>query len=642
MTLGRLLFAGVSAIFALVLVGVEAIYVRNAEHYLQQQLEAHAQETATSLALTLGATLGEPDSALAATIVNPVFDRGQFASIRLLTPDGRLLTERHLARQDYDTPAWFRGLFPIEKPRGEALVTSGWKQLGRIEVTLHPAFAYRQLWSVAGETAALLLALYLIALLATRRLLGAILEPLARVERAAIAISNREFVELPQESRTSELRRVVTAMNALSSKVRDAIAQDSARMQRYLREAYQDHVSGQLNYGGFVQRAKTLVHGENEVSAGTLALVALRGVEEMNRARGREVGDALLRALGEVLAREFEGRAPLVGRQDGAAFYAFVPELRVAEATRWMRGVMAEVHASQGMAAAGVVCFSEARPELDELEQWAFSALNQALQSGSDMVLLDFDPEKGAARPIAEWRATIEEALGAHRIAVVAQDVRALPETRVVHREIMLRVVERDGSPVPASSLLPAATRLGLLPRLDLEVLRRMAQLVVAGSDRRTVYALNVSGQSLVDPEYRATLKRLLAQHRMLGAQLAFEVTEYGCSLDPDAAFDFAREVRAAGAQFGIDDLELSATALTLARRLLPTYVKLASAYVHEMSTRGEARAVVESLVAMLRPLEVAVFAKGVEDAGLVQLLAAEGVAACQGYAIAPIEPLGG
>ncbi|MGA8050138.1 MAG: LapD/MoxY N-terminal periplasmic domain-containing protein, partial [Burkholderiales bacterium] len=430
MTLGRLLFAGVSAIFALVLVGVEAIYVRNAQHYLQQQLEAHAQETATSLALTLGAMLTEPDAALAATVVNPVFDRGQFESIRLVSPEGRLVTERRLARRDYDTPAWFRGLFPIARPHGEALVSSGWKQLGRVEVTLHPAFAYRQLWSVAGETAALLLALYAMALLATRWVLRAILKPLARVERAAIAISNREFVELPQESRTTELRRVVAAMNALSAKVREAIAQESARMQRYLREAYQDHVSGRLNYGGFVQRAKTLVHGENEVAAGTLALVALRGVEEINRARGREVGDALLRALGEVLAREFEGRVPLVGRQDGAAFYAFVPELRGEDAARWMRGVMAEVRASHGLAAAGVVCFSETRPALDELEQWADSALGQALQSGSDMVLLDFDPREGRARPIAEWRATIEEALAAHRIAVVAQDVRALPGER--------------------------------------------------------------------------------------------------------------------------------------------------------------------------------------------------------------------
>ena len=54
MTLGRQLFIGLSIIFALLVLGIESIFVQNARTYLQQQLEAHAQETATSLALSLG------------------------------------------------------------------------------------------------------------------------------------------------------------------------------------------------------------------------------------------------------------------------------------------------------------------------------------------------------------------------------------------------------------------------------------------------------------------------------------------------------------------------------------------------------------------------------------------------------------
>ena len=96
MTLGRQLLIGLSIIFALLVLGIETIFVQNARRYLQQQLEAHAQETATSLALSLGQGMKAPDAALAETFINPVFDRGHFASIRLLGVDGQTLVVREL------------------------------------------------------------------------------------------------------------------------------------------------------------------------------------------------------------------------------------------------------------------------------------------------------------------------------------------------------------------------------------------------------------------------------------------------------------------------------------------------------------------------------------------------------------------
>ena len=58
MTLGRLLFAVISAVFFLLLVGIETIYLRSAQHNFQLQLESHAQDAATSLGLSLGILLG--------------------------------------------------------------------------------------------------------------------------------------------------------------------------------------------------------------------------------------------------------------------------------------------------------------------------------------------------------------------------------------------------------------------------------------------------------------------------------------------------------------------------------------------------------------------------------------------------------
>ena len=54
MTLGRQLLLGISLLFALMLCGIEYIHVANTRDFLQNQLRTHAQDTATSLALSLG------------------------------------------------------------------------------------------------------------------------------------------------------------------------------------------------------------------------------------------------------------------------------------------------------------------------------------------------------------------------------------------------------------------------------------------------------------------------------------------------------------------------------------------------------------------------------------------------------------
>jgi hypothetical protein len=54
MTLGRQLVLAISLMFLLMLMGVELIYLDGAKRHLQNQLESHAQDAATSLGLSLG------------------------------------------------------------------------------------------------------------------------------------------------------------------------------------------------------------------------------------------------------------------------------------------------------------------------------------------------------------------------------------------------------------------------------------------------------------------------------------------------------------------------------------------------------------------------------------------------------------
>ncbi len=72
---------------------------------------------------------------------------------------------------------------------------------------------------------------------------------------------------------------------------------------------------------------------------------------------------------------------------------------------------------------------------------------------------------------------------------------------------------------------------------------------------------------------------------------------------------------------------------MAIVHKLLPAYIKLAPAFTQQIGKREDLRFIVEAMVRMLRPLEIALIAQGVEDAAAVAVLGGLGLAAYQGYA---------
>lgn len=636
MKLGRLLFGGLTIIFLLVLAGVETIHVQLTRQSLQLQLDAHANETATALALSLGILLKEPDAVLAQTVINPVFDRGYYRSIRFIAMDGSAIVSRNLTPETNGSPDWFRRVFHLDDPVGQALVSSGWKQLGRVLVQAHPEHTYRQLWETATGTLLWLCVLFAIALFAAWRLLVGILRPLEAVEAAAIEIGERRFPEVRIAAGTREIASVVAAINALSAKLRESMAHEEARAGRLIREAYEDLGTGTLNAHGFAQRAGALLDGETDIGSGAIVMLSIAHLEDLNRAEGIAAGDTLLSAFGAALINSCAPLGGLVGHDRGASFLVLLPHMERGQAEAWARQALGLADA-RTPCTAGLGWFDGAI-QFHELQQLARLAHAQARQSGETLRVLDFNP--GMSGTAQDWKARIESACDSGRIDLYGQRVESLPRGRVLHVEVTSRLIEADGAEMPAALFVPIASRHGLLPRLDAEVLTRLRPLLARDAARRDLLAVNVSGASLRDAGYLATVRALLADKDCEAARLVFEVNTQGVAVDTKVTADFAALVRRAGAELALDDIELSSTTLLLTRELLPAYVKLSPAATRDLGNHAELRYLVESVVALLRPLEIAVLAKGVENESAIAVLETCGVNGFQGYAASRPAPL--
>jgi EAL domain-containing protein (putative c-di-GMP-specific phosphodiesterase class I)/GGDEF domain-containing protein len=636
MTLGRQLAYAVSVMFLVALAGIEAIHLRSAQGHLQRQLDSLAQDSATSLGLSLGALLREGDPALAETIINPVFDRGNYERIDFLSAKGDLLVAKALSARQGKYPAWFANLFPLETPTAESLVSAGWRQLGRLRVTVHPRFAYEQLWTTARDTMLYLLLIYLASLIALRLFLRSVLKPLAAVEAAAQAISARNFVTLRLRPSTRELARVVEAMNSLSLKVSEAISSESRRAESLQAAAYRDPITGLLNGRGFAARFESTYEGGQETFAGVLALVEIMDLGEINRQLGPERCDDLLRSVYQQMDEAAAAAGGFAGRWTGGLTVLAMPHLDAAGAKERLGALRTRatlalkeygIERSETVFCGGVEAHG-GRDNLRSLTRRAEETILQARESVEGVMVL-----VAAATSEAEAGSVgvVREALSARRLTLMGQAVYRMSDHRVLHTEILARLRDAEGNEMTAGDFLPVVAAHGLGEELDRSVIERVLE---AARGRDEPISVNLSARSIERPEFLEWLAQLLTRERASAQRLVFEVAEHGVVKNEAAVAALVHTLKRTGAGFAIDHFGVHRDSLALAQRLMPVYLKLAGAHTPRIVTDSGARFFAESLVRAARQLDIPMIAQNVEDDSTFQSLGALGFSGYQGNLI--------
>jgi diguanylate cyclase (GGDEF)-like protein len=645
MTLARQLFIGIIVAFVALLIGIEAIYVSTARKNLEEQLDAHANETATSLALSLGARATTLDASLANIMVNPVFDRGHFESIEVLATNGEKLFGRTLERHEIDVPKWFVALVPIEGPQGEALISAGWKQLGRVVVQIHPGYAYLQLYNTALATLIWLSVLFAVALVLVRYYLAGILKPLHAIEQTALAISERNFVSITVEPRARELRSVTAAMNSLSAKIRDAIAQEFERAERLRKDAFEDSLTGQLNRRGFEQSIAARLADGGDVYSGAFALFFLSGLEEINQLFGLARGNEILKELANLLARPGTDGSAIVGRWQGPTLAAFIPNIKEEQALAWAQDLCktfsARLHEdglpSSVLLSCGLTHFSDDTVILAKLSKVAEGALAEAVKKGGAVLVAS---ESGVPGSGVDTQKEIESAIEAARVALLGQQVVTVVDQDVLQMELLCTLSDIGGKVIPAATFIPIASQHGLLPALDMRVIEQALAAIERVPSLPWTISVNISMQSIGNDAFRASLKTLLNSKKQFARRLIFEITGYAASRSPDLTRAFEAEFHRLGVRIALDNFDIDRNSMAIVHELLPAYIKLAPAFTQQIAAREDLRFIVEALVRMLRPLEIPLIAQGVEDASTIAILAELGIAAYQGYAAGRPAPL--
>ncbi len=649
MTLFKQLFLGTSIAFLVVLGATETIYIRNAHKYLQEELASHAQETATSLGMVLATAMAENDVVRAEVTVNALFDRSYYQSIRVVNIQGETVVLKTLPAAPAGVPLWFVKALPLDAPSAESLVSKGWRQLGRVVVSSHTNFAYRQLWRTLLEATLGLTLLYLLAVAALHNFLSRILKPLQAIEDVAHAISERDFQMIKSKPRARELRNVVKAINSMSNKLRGIVEHEVSQAMRFRDESTKDVLTGLENRRGFEVYVDALIEGGKNLNSGAMFMLQIADFQDFNERYGYENVDAFLKDISAALKSVWQNKDILRARVNGATFALVAINISREEATQLghalTEAVDAVVDALQGEASVsfgcGAVYFSGQAITLQALLAQCDEAMLQSLSSGDRLCVLQSLAEDEQSKGSLHWKHLIIDAIAAQRITLFSQPVMDIRKRDQLQTEIVGRLMRENGELVPAEQFIPMANRHRLTPSFDLAVLKKLFGRMASGVITDDEVAINLSVYSIHDPELLDWLVNAMRADTVLSQRLVFEFTELGLVQDRVGVEKFVTMMRKLGAKFAVDNFGLHHSAFEYLQQLKPRYLKLSPAYIRDLRNNQKQQFFISSVVKITRPLEIRVIALGVEDVETLELLGDLGVDGYQGYVTGNISDLG-
>ena len=144
--------------------------------------------------------------------------------------------------------------------------------------------------------------------------------------------------------------------------------------------------------------------------------------------------------------------------------------------------------------------------------------------------------------------------------------------------------------------------------------------------------AVNLSPLQFSSTTLLETVKNTLEKHALAPHFLTLEVTETTAMQDVEASLQILHGLTEMGVKISIDDFGTGYSSLLYLKRMPATELKIDRAFVRELEENAEDAAIVSSIVALGRSLQLQIVAEGVETAGQRAYLNELGCDLLQGY----------
>jgi EAL domain-containing protein (putative c-di-GMP-specific phosphodiesterase class I)/GGDEF domain-containing protein len=581
MTLSRQLLLLISALFLMIFSVNFISSVNNTREYLEGEAEVHAQDTATSLGLSLSHYMAEETDPVIQTMMNAIFDMGYYQEIKLVNVENQPLVTLTNKVAVEGVPSWFIETLPMKTAGAESEISSGWNISGVVYVTLNPGYAYLKLYEQAKSSLYFSLAAFVLSIVLLHILLRVTLAPLKKIDQMALKIAGGQFETIDQLPWTTEVRNVTASMNMMSKKVEATFNNLNLKLEGIGKKLQKDDLTGLSKKSSFETEMKHMFMADADVKA-YIFMIKIDGLSTLVKELGTDAIDAFIIDFAEVLtsiADNSNWGEISVYRFFGSEFVLLAKQINLqqtellAKKLRYSFTKVGEKYKRADIAHMGVVPFNPLGTA-DSILLAAKEAYEQAQLIGANSyyVRTGEDP----AKDIAEWKSLVFSIIDSQKYSIsLVGSVEDFQSKQVLMVDAFTQVFDKKGRQLSIGTFVSIAEKFAKIVELDKGVIKKVIERIETESIAHAV-AINLSARTIKNSDFRSWLAELIKQKQTISQQLVFSHSAYAVAKDISVYKEFIAFVHQLNAKVMIKRFETQSLSPDQAKELNPDFIRLA------------------------------------------------------------------
>ncbi len=395
-----------------------------------------------------------------------------------------------------------------------------------------------------------------------------------------------------------------------------------------------------------LQQALIVARRENQQAA--VLIIDLDQFKEVNDTLGHDIGDQLLIKV----AQRFSSRlrqTDTVGRLGGDEFAVVIPSADIELASQLANTMLAALEPDfniDGMcfsvaASVGIAVYPIHGTDSSTLMKHADIAMYSAKRTRFGYTV--YDAEDDVHQP-ERFRlfGDLRQALMNNDFELYYQPKLDLMTGTLKGVEALARLPHAVRGLIMPDQFIPLLEQTGLIRPFTLWAIERGLHQCVSwhAMGIPLSVAINLSIQSILDPQFPAQVLSLLQSYPLARNCLVLEITESIFLSDHTKVNAVFNELRSNGVNFSIDDFGTGHSSLSRLKKLPVSELKIDRSFVKDMEADNDDAIIVRSTIDLAHNLGLTVIAEGVENESTLTMLRGMGCNSAQGFFISRPLPI--
>jgi len=367
--------------------------------------------------------------------------------------------------------------------------------------------------------------------------------------------------------------------------------------------------------------------------------------KNINDSLGHSVGDELLVELARRLTH-FLRPGDTVARLGGDEFAVLLNDVHGAgDATRVAERIQELIREKMVIggrevftcASIGVALSSPGYKRPEEILRDADTAMYRAKAAGRGCYQVFDQTMHRNAVALLKLETELRRAVELKQFVMHYQPIVSLEKGRIVGFEGLVRWRHPERGLVSPERFIAVAEETGLIVPLGWWVMRQACRHArewqqLLPSQPPLYVSVNVSGKAVMQPDMFDRVTAILEETGLPPTSLRLEITENVIMDHGDIALGKLAQFHDLGVQFSVDDFGTGYSSLSYLQRFSYDTLKIDRSFISGMESKGDASAIVQTIVALAKMLKINVVAEGVETSMQFKRLREIGCSHAQGF----------